>query len=96
MDPKLFAELRQSLKEAKAIRAGELEPARSFKVDVLDVKQVREQTKLTQGEFAAAINVSVRTLQNWEQHRRVPTGPAAALLKAVASAPEVVIRALRH
>lgn len=96
MDPKLFAELRQSLKEAKAIRAGELEPARSFNVDVLDVKQVREQTKLTQGEFAAAINVSVRTLQNWEQHRRVPTGPAAALLKAVASAPEVVIRALRH
>ena len=37
----------------------------------------------------------VRTLQNWEQGHRNPTGPAVALLKIVASAPDVAVRALR-
>jgi len=93
MDEKLFAELKHSLRQAKAIRAGQLEGRRT---NVIDVKAVRERTRLSQGDFAAAINVSVRTLQNWEQRRRAPTGPAAALLKVVASAPDVVLKALHH
>jgi putative transcriptional regulator len=40
------------------------------------------------------IGVSVRTLQNWEQHRTRPTGPARALLKIVASNPKSAIEAL--
>ncbi|HCT9233349.1 NadS family protein [Alcaligenes sp. WGS1538] len=94
MNDQLFAELKASLKEAKAIRKGEQAPARVFALDSLDVKRVREQTNLSQAEFAAALQVSVRTLQNWEQRRRTPTGPAAALLKVVANAPELALRAL--
>jgi DNA-binding transcriptional regulator YiaG len=40
------------------------------------------------------MRVSVKALQNWEQHRRNPTGLAAALLKIVATAPEVALKSL--
>ena len=93
MDKELFEDLKQSLREARAIRSGKLAGRRAT-VDVLDVKAVRERTHLSQGDFAAAINVSVRTLQNWEQRRREPTGPAVALLKVMDQAPDVVIKAL--
>src|SRR5690606_4257507 len=76
-------DLKESLRQAKSIRAGQLDGRRTV-VNPIDVKAVREQTQLSQTEFAAAINVSVRTLQNWEQRRRAPTGPAAALLKIMA------------
>ena len=95
MDPQLFEELKHSLRQAKAIRQGRLK-ARRTTVPAIDVKAVREQTKLSQGEFAAVIRVSVRTLQNWEQRRRAPTGPAAALLKVMATSPAVVIKALHQ
>ena len=54
----------------------------------------RARTGLSQGQFAAMIGVSTRTLQEWEQGRRKPTGPARALLKAVAEDPEHVMKAL--
>ena len=40
------------------------------------------------------MRVSIKTLQNWEQHRRKPTGPAAALLKIVLTAPDVALKTL--
>ena len=49
---------------------------------------------MTESEFASLMRVSVKTLQNWEQHRRNPTGPAAALLKIMSAAPEVVLKSL--
>jgi putative transcriptional regulator len=94
MDNALFEELVGSLKEAKAIARGHAKPSRRFEVLVPDAKAVREQTGLTQSEFAKLMRVSVKTLQNWEQHRRSPTGPAAALLKIVATAPEVALKSL--
>ena len=94
-DDTLFNELQTSLKQAAAIRKGKMQPSRVFKVETVDVKATREKTHLSQTEFAEAIQVSVRTLQNWEQGHRNPTGPAVALLKIVASAPEVAVRALR-
>ncbi|HTD06809.1 helix-turn-helix domain-containing protein [Undibacterium sp.] len=60
----------------------------------VDARKVREQTGLSQSDFAVVMNVSVKTLQNWEQHRREPTGPAEALLKIVSKAPEVALQAL--
>jgi putative transcriptional regulator len=95
MDKNLFEDLVQSLKEAKAIRKGKAKASRRFIVHPPDVKEVREQTGLTQEEFAFLLRVSVKTLQNWEQRRRTPTGPASALLKIVSAAPEVAIRSLR-
>jgi DNA-binding transcriptional regulator YiaG len=94
MDKALFDDLTQSLKEAVAIRKGEAQPSRRFEVAETDVKAVRENIGLSQSEFARLMRVSVKTLQNWEQHRRHPTGPAAALLKIVAAAPEMALKSL--
>ena len=94
MDKELFDDLVQSLKEAKAIARGEAPASRRSSVAAPDVKAVRERTGLSQSEFASLMRVSVKTLQNWEQHRRNPTGPAAALLKIVLSAPEVALKSL--
>jgi len=50
---------------------------------------------MSQREFAKLIGVSVDTLQNWEQSRRQPTGPAVVLLKVLEADAESVMRALR-
>lgn len=94
METTLFDDLLQSLKEAKAISKGEMPAARRFEVLPPDARAVREKTGLSQSDFARLMQVSVKTLQNWEQHRRNPTGPAAALLKIVSSAPEVALKSL--
>lgn len=94
MDKELFDDLVQSLKEAKAIARGKAPASRRISFAAPDVRAVREQTGLSQSEFASLMRVSVKTLQNWEQHRRNPTGPAAALLKIVLSAPEVALKSL--
>jgi putative transcriptional regulator len=91
METTLFDDLVQSLKEARAISKGEAPASRRFEVTPPDARAVREQIGLSQSEFASLMQVSVKTLQNWEQHRRHPTGPAAALLKIVSSAPEVAL-----
>jgi putative transcriptional regulator len=94
MDKTLFADLVSSLQEAQAISKGKATASRRFTVATPDAKAVREQTGLSQSEFAKLMRVSVKTLQNWEQHRRSPTGPAAALLKIVATAPELALKSL--
>ena len=94
MDKELFADLVQSIKEAVAISKGESAPSRSFTVAAPDVKQVREKTGLSQSAFAQMIGVKVKTLQNWEQHRREPTGAAVALLTIFDRVPEVALKAL--
>ncbi|MBA3014326.1 MAG: helix-turn-helix domain-containing protein [Proteobacteria bacterium] len=65
-----------------------------FEVASPDVKTIREKIGLSQGEFATLMHVSIKTLQNWEQHRWNPTGPAVALLKIVSIAPDVVLKSL--
>jgi DNA-binding transcriptional regulator YiaG len=94
MEKILFDDLVQSLKEAKDISKGKAKASRHFELTQPDVKAVREQIGLSQSEFARLMRVSVKTLQNWEQHRRNPTGPAAALLKIVLTAPDVVLKSL--
>jgi putative transcriptional regulator len=94
MDKALFEDLVSSLKEAKTISKGQAAASRRFEITAPDAKLVREQIGLSQSEFARLMRVSVKTLQNWEQHRRNPTGPAAALLKIMATAPTVAIDSL--
>ena len=94
MEQALFDNLVQSLKEAKTIARGEAPASRRIKVTTPDAKAVREQNGLSQSELAQLMQVSIKTLQNWEQHRRNPTGPAAALLKIVLTAPDVALKAL--
>ncbi|MGB5548757.1 MAG: helix-turn-helix domain-containing protein [Polyangiales bacterium] len=58
-----------------------------------DIAALRRFTKLTQKEFARALEISVHTLRNWEQGRRQPEGPAIAILKIAARHPNIVRRA---
>ncbi len=94
MDKTLFESLKQSLKEIAAIRRGKLAPGKVTEMGAPDAKSVRAKVGLSQNEFAQLIGVKVATLRNWEQHRRQPTGPAAALLTIVEKEPEAALRAL--
>jgi putative transcriptional regulator len=89
-----FEQLVTSVRQAGRIHRGTAKPSRSFSFDPADVKAVRARLNKSQAEFALLIGVSLGTLRNWEQGRRVPEGPARALLRVVAAAPRVVARAL--
>jgi putative transcriptional regulator len=95
MERKLFDELTKSIKQAGAIARGERAPSRSHEFTPSRIQAVREQADLSQAQFARLLNVSVKTLQNWEQARREPTGAAKALLRIVEKEPKVALRALR-
>ena len=89
-----FEELLESVREAGRIRRGEAKPARVFDFTPTDVKAIRARLGKSQSQFALMIGVSVSTLQNWEQGRRRPEGPAQALLRVAAAAPSVVAKTL--
>ncbi len=89
-----FDNLVESVRQAGRIRRGELKPSRVTKFRPVDVKAVRRRLGKSQSEFARMIGVSVATLQNWEQGRRQPVGPARALLRVASANPEAVAAAL--
>lgn len=95
MKDELFDELVASLKEGSAILRGVAPASRTFDIEPVDVKQIRRGYRLTQAEFAAMLGVSLRTLQNWEQGRRVPEGPARVLLQVAARHPQAVLDTVR-
>jgi putative transcriptional regulator len=68
--------------QRRRIIAGHLEPG--------DVAALRRFVGLTQAQFAEALGISVRTLQNWEQDRVKPDGPGLALLRIAARDPGVI------
>ena len=82
----LGAELLEAVREIK--RGG----GRRYVVEVpRDVPTIRQRTGLSQSAFAALLGVSVRTLQDWEQGRRHPTGPALALLRVADRHPRALV-----
>ena len=89
-----FERLCESIQQAGEIRKGLRKPSRVFRHEQPDVKAIRERLGLTQSSFAALMGVSSRTLQNWEQGRREPEGPAKALLRVVDCEPQAVLHAL--
>jgi putative transcriptional regulator len=91
-----FESLVESVRQAGRIRRGEAEPSRVTEFAPVDVKAVRRRLGKSQSEFAHMIGVSVSTLQNWEQGRRRPEGPARALLRVAAANPEAVAAALAN
>lgn len=95
MKDELFNELVASLREGGAILRDELPASRSFSFDPPDIRHIREGFGLTQVQFAALLGISVRTLRNWEQGRRVPEGPARVLLQVAAKHPEAVLDVVR-
>ena len=92
MKKELFEELLESVKQAQAIEQGALKPARTFRVNpITDLVKVRGKLGLSQSKFAAVLGISADTLQNWEQGRRSPTGPAKVLLKIATRHPEILL-----
>ena len=95
MDNALFQDLLTSVKDMGRHKRGEVvEGASTSQMDEPDVKALREGVGVSQAEFARLIGVSRRTLENWEQHRARPSGPARALLKIVAANPKAAVEAL--
>jgi len=94
MNDESFEELIASVKEAGKIRRGEVAASRVFDIPEPDVKAIREGIGFSQSKFANLIGVNIRTLQNWEQGHRHPTGPAKVLLKLVQVDPKSVVKNL--
>lgn len=82
---KFQADLLASVEQMKSGQA-----ARVTEVELSAVAAARVQIGLSQSEFAGLLGVSLRTLQDWEQGRREPTGAARTLLKVAVSHPEVL------
>ena len=89
-----FNQLAESVRQAGKIRKGELKPGRIIEYQPTDIKAIRLKLGKSQSEFAMMIGVSKATLQNWEQGRRMPGGPARALLKVAEHDPNAVAEAL--
>jgi len=77
-------ELLAAIVDVKAGRQGA-----AYRVAPTEAAEARSQTGLSQPKFAALLGVSVRTLQEWEQGRRSPSGAARALLHIAAQRPDV-------
>ena len=97
MREELFDQLVESVKQMKEIEAGRRKPSRVTSAahlvqeGSLDVAALRARFKLSQAKFAALLGISVSTLQNWEQGRREPEGPAQVLLRVAAAHPEALL-----
>lgn len=79
---------RDLLESVRQMRRGEA--ARITKVKLPPAAQARSRMGVSQQEFARLLGVSARTLQDWEQGRREPTGAARTLLKVAVKHPEVL------
>ncbi|MBL7114539.1 MAG: helix-turn-helix domain-containing protein [Kiritimatiellae bacterium] len=95
MKKELFNELVESIEEAGKIRKGLAKPSRVFRYRPVDIKRIRNRLHVSQSQFSLMIGVSRSTLQNWEQGRREPEGPAKALLRVVDKQPQAVLEALQ-
>jgi len=94
MDNDVFAGLLKGIREAGKVKRAEVSPSCVFAFTPKDIKSIREKLGLSQQQFSKLVFVNVRTLQNWEQGRRQPQGPALALLMILKKDPEHAIKAL--
>jgi len=81
---------RDLLESARQMKGGKA--ARVTQVQVPQAAEARSRTGLSQAAFARLLGVSPRTLQDWEQGRREPTGAAKTLLRVAVSDPEVLLK----
>jgi putative transcriptional regulator len=85
-------EILEGIRDIKAYKAGKT----GLRVHTLKApaapKVIRKRLKLSQSAFAGLMGVSLRTVQDWEQGRRKPSGPAIALLRIAEQKPEVFLQ----
>ena len=91
MNEQSFDELLESVRDmGHHMRGDPVQGIRTREFPEPDVKAIRERTGLSQTRFAYLIGVKPKTLQNWEQKRVRPTGPARALLKIIEVNPDAL------
>lgn len=91
MDKQHFDQLVKGVREMKRHASGKtVRGSKTTELPVPSVRSIREAAQISQSQFARLIGVNLRTLQNWEQERTKPSGPARALLKIVASDPKAL------
>jgi putative transcriptional regulator len=84
-------EILEGIREVKEYKAGKVDLVARQLRDPSDPKTIRRKLKLSQAAFAGLMGVSVRTIQDWEQNRREPSGPAKSLLRIAEQHPEVFL-----
>lgn len=85
-------EILDGLREIKSFKAGDGKKLVSRKLkDPSPPRKIREKLALSQDAFASLMGVSIRTVQDWEQGRREPQGPAKSLLRVAEQHPEVFV-----
>lgn len=89
-----FQEIKQGLQEAIDHQKGLPVNAIAHHFDDIDVKNIRESLHLSQHDFAARFCLNLKSVQNWEQKRKKPSGATLVLLKVIASNPSAVMNAL--
>ncbi len=91
MNEKRFEALLDSVRDmGRHMRGDPVQGLQVREFPELDVKAIRKRTGLSQTRFAYLIGVKPKTLQNWEQRRVRPTGPARALLKIIEVNPDAL------
>lgn len=94
MKKEMFDELLESIQEMDDITNGKKTASRSFDFPEPEAKAIRDRLGVSQENFAILLGVSKRTVENWEQGRRYPTGAARSLLKIVEADPIHALRVL--
>ena len=90
-DRNIGLEILEGLQEIKQFKAGEVELKTRTLSEPRHPKKIRESLSISQANFAALMGVSVRTIQDWEQGRRQPSGPAKSLLRIADQHPKVFL-----
>jgi len=86
------AEILAGLKEIKEFKKSKGRKLRTSKLsEPQSARQIRERLNLSQSAFASMMGVSVRTVQDWEQGRRTPKGPARSLLRIAEQNPKAFL-----
>jgi len=90
-DRNIGQEILDGIKEIKRFKKGEIKLKARKLNEPSPAKTIRKRLKLSQSAFASLMGVSPRTIQDWEQGRRTPQGPAKSLLRIAEQHPEVFI-----
>ena len=91
-----FESIKKGVEEAIAWKRGKKTRSRIRKYTAMDVSKIRKKTKMTQKEFSESFSIPLSTLRQWEQGKRVPQGPAQALLKIIDKNAKTALEALGH
>ena len=89
-----FESIRKGGEEAIEWKKGKKTGARVRKYTAMDVAHIRKKTGLSQKEFSGVFLIPLSTLRQWEQGKRVPQGPAQALLRIIDKDAEAAVEAL--